>query len=64
MTSAAVEVLQAVAKKFGHTLELTEGLIGGIAIHKTGSPFPEETTNEGAGGRRDADGRGGLAGVR
>ena len=33
----------AAAKKFGHTLELTEGLLGGIAIHKTGSPFPEET---------------------
>ena len=39
-------VLQAVAKKFGHTLEFTEGLIGGIAIHKTGSPFPEDTLNK------------------
>jgi 3-isopropylmalate dehydrogenase len=35
--------LKAVADKFGHTLELTEGLLGGIAIHKTGSPFPKET---------------------
>jgi 3-isopropylmalate dehydrogenase len=43
VTRAAVEVLHAVAKKFGHTLELTEGLLGGIAIHKTGTPFPEET---------------------
>ena len=43
VTRAAVEVLKAVAKKFGHTLELTEGLIGGIAIHKTGTPLPEET---------------------
>ena len=43
VTSAAVDVLQAVAKKFGHTLELSEGLLGGIAIHKTGTPFPKET---------------------
>jgi 3-isopropylmalate dehydrogenase len=43
VTGAAVEVLKAVAKKFGHTLELSEGLLGGTAIHKTGSPFPEET---------------------
>jgi 3-isopropylmalate dehydrogenase len=43
VTSAAVEVLHAVAKKFGHTLELSEGLLGGIAIHKTGTPLPKET---------------------
>src|SRR5690349_17845557 len=43
VTSAAVDVLNAVAKKFGHTLELSEGLLGGIAIHKTGGPFPKET---------------------
>jgi 3-isopropylmalate dehydrogenase len=43
VTAAAVEVLHAVAKKFGHTLELTEGLLGGVAIHKTGGPFPKET---------------------
>ena len=43
VTGAAAGVLKAVAKKFGHTLEITEGLLGGIAIHKTGSPFPEET---------------------
>ena len=43
VTTAATDVLKAVASKFGHTLELTEGLLGGIAIHKTGSPFPKET---------------------
>ena len=31
VTCAAVQVLQAVAGRFGHTLELSEGLIGGIA---------------------------------
>jgi len=46
VTSAAVTVLQAVARKFGHTLELSEGLIGGVAIHKTGSPLPDDTLNK------------------
>jgi 3-isopropylmalate dehydrogenase len=43
VTSAAVEVLNAAAKKFGHTVQYTEGLIGGIAIHQTGKPLPEDT---------------------
>jgi 3-isopropylmalate dehydrogenase len=43
VSCAAAEVLKATAKKFGHTLELNEGLLGGIAIHKTGTPFPDET---------------------
>jgi 3-isopropylmalate dehydrogenase len=46
VTRAAVEVLEAVAKKFGHTLQLTEGLLGGIAIHETGSPLPPETVEK------------------
>jgi len=43
VTREAVRVLQAVGNKFGHQLKLTEGLLGGIAIHKTGTPLPEET---------------------
>jgi 3-isopropylmalate dehydrogenase len=43
VTAAAVQVLEAVAAKFNHKLLISEGLLGGIAIHKTGSPFPEET---------------------
>src|SRR5579862_4299668 len=46
VTCAAVGVLQSVAKKFGHSLELSEGLIGGVAIHKTGSPLPDDTLNK------------------
>ncbi|MDP9115095.1 MAG: 3-isopropylmalate dehydrogenase [Acidobacteriota bacterium] len=46
VTSAALEVLKAVAKKFGHTLELSEGLIGGVAIHKTGTPLPQDTVDK------------------
>jgi 3-isopropylmalate dehydrogenase len=43
VTGAAVSVLRAVARKFGHTLELSEALLGGVAIHQTGSPLPKET---------------------
>jgi 3-isopropylmalate dehydrogenase len=46
VTSAAVEVLHAVAKKFGHTLELSDALIGGIAIQMNGTPLPLETLNK------------------
>src|ERR1700685_644174 len=46
VTSAAVEVLHAVARKFGHTLELSEALIGGIAIHKTGTHLPQDTIDK------------------
>src|SRR5262249_6272846 len=43
VTCQAVRVLQRVAEKWGHALQLSEGLLGGIAIHKTGSPMPDET---------------------
>lgn len=43
VTAQAVRVLKHVAKKFGHSLQLAEGLLGGIAIHKTGTPFPAAT---------------------
>src|SRR5260221_11478699 len=43
VTCQAVRVLQRVAEKWGHSLQLSEGLLGGIAIHKTGSPMPDET---------------------
>jgi len=43
VTREAVRVLQYVAGKWNHALHISEGLLGGIAIHRTGSPFPEET---------------------
>jgi 3-isopropylmalate dehydrogenase len=43
VTHQAVRVLRRIADKFHHHLELAEGLLGGIAIHRTGSPLPEET---------------------
>ena len=64
VTREAVRVLRHVAAKWNHTLKLTEGLLGGIAIHKTGTPFPEETARLAAGRRRHADGRGRAARIR
>ena len=43
VTREAVKVLRVVAEKWKHQLTLREGLLGGIAIHKTGTPFPHET---------------------
>ena len=43
VTREAVRVLEHVCKKFNHNLKLTEGLLGGVAIHKTGGPFPDAT---------------------
>ena len=43
VTREAVRVLEHVANKWNHELNLTEALLGGVAIHKTGGPFPEET---------------------
>jgi 3-isopropylmalate dehydrogenase len=43
VTVEAVKVLKRVAAKYNHTLNLTEGLLGGIAIHKCGTPLPQET---------------------
>ena len=46
VTREGVKVLEKVAAKFGHSLKLSEALLGGIAIHKTGSPFPDETARK------------------
>src|SRR5579862_6520547 len=43
VTREAVKVLHKIAKKFHHEPVLSDGLIGGIAIHKTGGPLPQET---------------------
>ncbi|MBX5495104.1 MAG: 3-isopropylmalate dehydrogenase [Bryobacteraceae bacterium] len=43
VTCEAVRVLKHVAKVYGHELTLTEGLLGGVAIHKKGTPLPDET---------------------
>jgi len=43
VTRQAVRVLRRVADKWAHQLCLAEGLLGGVAIHQTGSPFPAET---------------------
>src|SRR5947209_13820307 len=43
VTREAVRVLNCVAEKWSHKVHTTEGLLGGIAIHRTGTPLPEDT---------------------
>ena len=43
VTRAACAVLGAVAFRFGHTFQFTEGFIGGAAIDATGTALPSET---------------------
>ena len=38
-----IKSLEAVSNKFGHSFDFQEGLIGGVAIDKTGVPLPDET---------------------
>lgn len=42
ITAAAVNVMQAVGKKYGHVFDTYDGLIGGAAIDATGVPLPPE----------------------
>jgi 3-isopropylmalate dehydrogenase len=43
VTEQACRVLQATGERFGHEFHFSKGLIGAVAIDKTGSPLPEET---------------------
>jgi len=43
ITDQAVKVTEAIARKFGHVMRYTSGLIGVAAIEQTGEPYPEET---------------------
>jgi 3-isopropylmalate dehydrogenase len=43
VTREAVRTLRHVAAKWHHKVTIAEGLLGGVAIHKTGNPFPAET---------------------
>jgi 3-isopropylmalate dehydrogenase len=43
VVAEAIKILGAVATRFGHEFALSEGLIGGIAIDKTGTALPSET---------------------
>ena len=43
VTAQAVAVLEAICRKFSHTLETATGLFGGAAIRATGDPLPPES---------------------
>lgn len=38
-----IKVMKAIGKKYNHSFEFTEGLVGACAIDAVGDPFPEET---------------------
>ncbi len=46
IVEAALQVLHAVAKKYGHAFAITEALIGGAAIDTVGNPLPQETIDK------------------
>ncbi|GAB3502645.1 3-isopropylmalate dehydrogenase [Spirosoma knui] len=43
VTTVGKQVLEVIAKKFGHEFTYDEALIGHVAIEATGSPLPDET---------------------
>src|SRR5688572_6654432 len=43
VTAAAVDVLRAVATRYGHSFRFEEKLIGGAAIDATGNALPDDT---------------------
>jgi len=43
VTNEAIKVLQAIGKKYNHTFNLQNGLVGGIAIDETGEALPKDT---------------------
>ncbi len=43
VTTEGIKVLQTTGSRFGHTFNLKYGLVGGVAIDKTGTALPEDT---------------------
>ena len=43
VTTEGIKMLQTIGNRFGHTFNLKYGLVGGIAIDKTGIALPEDT---------------------
>ena len=45
VTNESIKVLNCIAKKFNHEVEMNEGLVGAIAIDHHNNPYPDETHN-------------------
>ena len=43
VVAEGARILRAVATRYGHTIELSEGMIGGCALDARGTPLPPET---------------------
>jgi 3-isopropylmalate dehydrogenase len=46
VTAVGKKVLEKIAKKYGHTFNYDEALIGHVAIEATGNPLPDETLDK------------------
>ena len=64
VVAAACDVLDAVARRFGHTVETTTQLMGGAALRAGKPALPPETLAALPGGAGDAAGRRRRSGVR
>ena len=43
VVAEGARILRAIAERYGHAIEMTEGLIGGCALDARGTPLPQET---------------------
>lgn len=43
IVKVGLNVTKAICEKFGHELTYKEGIVGAVAIDKTGNPYPDET---------------------
>ena len=43
VTNESIKVLNCIAKKFNHDVEMSTGLVGAIAIDQYNDPYPDET---------------------
>ncbi|MBZ5551098.1 MAG: 3-isopropylmalate dehydrogenase [Acidobacteriia bacterium] len=62
VTAEATKVVQAISRKFGHSIETQSALIGGAALDAVGVPLPDETVT--ACGKSDAVLLGAIGGPR
>ena len=43
VTNESIKVLNCIAKKFNHDVEMSTGSVGAIAIYEFNDPYPDET---------------------
>ena len=43
VTNESIKVLKCIADKYNHNIELSDGLVGAVAIEKYNDPYPDTT---------------------